>query len=56
MRRRLRRLEAAYGAGLASPEDVRRHLVGWIGHARHANTYRLRERLFRETSFVRKTE
>lgn len=56
MQRRLRKLQEGYAGGMYDREAVRRRLVGWIGHARHANTFRLRERMFRETSFVRKTD
>ena len=53
MRRRLRRMQRGYAQGLLSPSDIRQRLMAWIGHAGHANTWRLRARLFRETSFVR---
>ena len=53
MRRRLIRMQADYGRGVLSPTDVRGRVMAWIGHAAHADTYRLREKLFRETSFVR---
>ena len=53
MRRRLRRYQAAFAQGELSAAEVRRRLVGWIGHAQHARTFRLRERLFGETRFVR---
>jgi retron-type reverse transcriptase len=54
MKRRLKRLQRAFAAGQIGPADLRRRLVGWIGHAAHADTFRLRERLFRETSFSRR--
>ena len=54
MRRRLRRLQAEYAAGAIGGTDVRRRLVGWIGHAGHADTFRLRTRLFSETTFSRR--
>ena len=53
MKRRLKRLQRAFAAGEIGPAGVREHLVGWIGYAQHADTFRLRERLFRETSFSR---
>lgn len=56
MKRRLKRLQRAFAAGQIAPADVRQHVVGWIGHAQHADTYRLRERLFRETSFSRRAD
>ena len=50
MRRRLRRLQAGFACGLLDEADVRRSVAGWLGHALHANTQRLRERLFAKTS------
>jgi hypothetical protein len=47
LRRRLKRLQTGYAAGELEWEDVRRSLVGWIGHASQANTRGLRERLCR---------
>jgi hypothetical protein len=52
-KRRLARMRRLYAAGQIADQDVRRRLVAWIAHARHANTYRLRARLLREVSFVR---
>jgi retron-type reverse transcriptase len=54
MKRRLRRMQAGYAAGELSWADIQRRLMSWIGHARHADTYRLRERLFGEVVFKRK--
>ena len=54
MKRRLRRLEMSFARGELDAADLRRHLIGWIAHAEHGDTYQLRTRLFRETTFVRK--
>ncbi len=52
-RRRLRRLQRHYARYQISLADARSRIVSWIGHARQADTYRLRERLFREHPFRR---
>jgi hypothetical protein len=49
--RRLRGQRAAYRAGQTSLADVRQSLRAWIAHASHGNTYRLRQRLFRQVVF-----
>jgi retron-type reverse transcriptase len=54
MRRRLRRMAAGYAAGDLSWVDVSRRIMSWMDHARHADTYRLCERLFAEVVFRRK--
>lgn len=52
-RRRLRRLQKQYALRQISLAEARLRIVGWIGHARQADTYRLRRRLFREHPFRR---
>ncbi len=47
-RRRLRKLQASYARKRISWHDLRQRVMSWIGHARQADTYRLRERLFAE--------
>ncbi|MBM3464621.1 MAG: RNA-dependent DNA polymerase [Armatimonadetes bacterium] len=47
-RRRLRRLSSACTAGSLPLERVTASVQSWIGHASHADTWRLRERLFSE--------
>jgi retron-type reverse transcriptase len=54
-RRRLRNLQRQYARSQIPLEDARRRIVSWIGHARQADTYRLRRRLFREHPFRRAT-
>ena len=53
MRRRLKRMRREYAREEISLENVRRSVHSWIGHARHADTYRLRERLLGEAAFQR---
>lgn len=53
MKRRLRRLQQAFAHGEVSVEQVRQRVASWIGHASHADTYRLRQRLLGATSFDR---
>jgi len=50
--RRLRRLRAGYEAGELTAEEVRLSVQGWLAHAAHAQTYRLRRRLLSEVSFA----
>jgi RNA-directed DNA polymerase len=52
-RRRLRRLQREHARRTISLDDARRGIVGWIGHAGQADTWKLRRRLFREHPFRR---
>jgi hypothetical protein len=54
-RRRVRQVQRQYAAREISPDDVRRRLMSWSGHAKQANTYRLRCKLFGRLSFQRAT-
>jgi hypothetical protein len=54
-RRRMRRMQAAYAAGRIGCEAIRPRIMSWLGHARHADTYRLRADLFRRMPFQRAT-
>lgn len=56
MRRRLREMQAGYAAGKLSWADVYGRIMSWIGHAQHADTYRLRERMFAEVVFKRRAD
>jgi retron-type reverse transcriptase len=49
--RRLRWMRNAYHRGEVTLEDIRPAVQAWVAHAAHANTYRLRERLFAEVVF-----
>ena len=50
-RRRVRGMQEDYAAGRVSYAEIYQRLMSWIGHARQANTYRLRCRLFDTISF-----
>lgn len=52
-RRRVRRMQRQYAARELSVEDVRRSLMSWSGHAKQADTYRLRRHLFATITFCR---
>jgi retron-type reverse transcriptase len=54
-RRRVRGMQAEYAAGRTSFAEIYQRLMSWSGHARQANTYRLRCRLFDRISFQRAT-
>ena len=45
-RRRLRKLQAQYHAGLIDMETVKQSVQAWIGHAMHGDTWRLREQIY----------
>jgi retron-type reverse transcriptase len=52
-RRRMRRMQREFAAGRIGFDAIRPRIMSWIGHARHANTYRLRADLFRRMPFRR---
>jgi retron-type reverse transcriptase len=54
-RRRLRSMQRAYRAGRMNGDDVSRRIVSWLGHARHAATYRLAADLLDITAFIRQS-
>jgi retron-type reverse transcriptase len=47
-RRRMRRMQREFAAGRLGFDAIRPRILSWIGHARHANTYRLRSDLLRK--------
>jgi retron-type reverse transcriptase len=49
--RRIRQLQRAFLLGLISVAEIRARINAWIGHVEHGDTWRLRERLFREAVF-----
>jgi retron-type reverse transcriptase len=51
--RRMRRLQRKYAAEEVEARDITRRVVAWIGHAAHADTFRLRRGILRGISFVR---
>ena len=54
-RRRLRTMQRDFALGKITLEQVRPRIQSWIGHARHADTYRLRARLLGDHPFRRST-
>jgi retron-type reverse transcriptase len=52
-RRRLRLLQRQYARHQIALDHARCRILSWIGHARQADTYRLRERLLAEHPFRR---
>lgn len=55
LRRRLRAMQAGFANGEVDLASIRRRLVSWLGHARHANTARLQADVFGSTIFSRTT-
>ena len=54
-RRRMRRMQREFAAERIGFDAIRPRIMSWTGHARHANTYRLRTELFRRMTFQRAT-
>jgi retron-type reverse transcriptase len=54
-RRRLRRMQADFAQGAIPIDRVRTRIMSWIGHARQADTHRLRGHLFQAHPFSRAT-
>ena len=54
-RRRIRQMQREYAAGHVSFAAIYQRIMSWIGHARQANTYRLRTALFDTIGFQRAT-
>jgi RNA-directed DNA polymerase len=54
-RRRVRRMQEAYAARRAFFAGIYQRLMSWNGHARQANTYRLRCQLFDTIRFQKAT-
>jgi len=50
-RNRLRGLRARWRLGLVTREEVERRIGAWVAHAEHANTWRLRQAVFRDGWF-----
>lgn len=50
-RRRLREMQADYGTGQASREQIGQRIQSWCAHAAHGSTYRLRTRLLQQICF-----
>jgi retron-type reverse transcriptase len=52
-RRKIKRLSRDYQGGFVDLNTIRKSVMSWIGHVKHANTYRLRKRVFGEICFQR---
>lgn len=52
-RRRLRQMQREYAAWRLCFAEIEQRIMSWLGHARQADTYRLRCRLFDTISFQR---
>lgn len=51
MRRKMRVFSERSASGDILPEEVRASIASWLGHAKHANTYSLRKKIFSEHIF-----
>jgi len=51
-RRRLRSLRDRYRVGTVSLDDAQTRIRAWIAHAEHADSWRLRQNMFREGAFA----
>jgi len=51
--RRVRAMQHEYATGAISIADIYQRLMSWVGHAKQADTFRLRERLFDTIRFQR---
>jgi RNA-directed DNA polymerase len=54
-RRRLRWMQREFASGHIGFDEIRPRIMSWIGHARHASTYRLRSDMFCRMTFQRAT-
>jgi RNA-directed DNA polymerase len=50
-RRRLKRLEQAWGEGRISMDEIKSSVGAWVAHAEHGDTWGLRRRLFAGAAF-----
>lgn len=55
MRRRLKSLARQYAAGRLGLEKIHSRIASWLGHAGHANSYHVREKLLANTTFERRS-
>ena len=52
-RRRLKQLQADYGRGELSVQDLIQRLQSWSAHLKHGDTYQLQEDIFSQYTFTR---
>lgn len=53
VRRKFQKQARLYSQGLRSLETIRPGIASWLGHAKHADTWRLRRRIFDELVFIK---
>ncbi len=53
MRRKLKACQRKYTAEEISPGHIGASIASWVGHAKHANTYNLRNKMFAQFTFRR---
>ena len=56
LKRRMKGLQKGYEEEILDWEDIKRSLASTQGHLIHGHTYRLREKVYGETAFVRRTD
>lgn len=49
---RLKTMQAAFRKGVISMEQIHKSIQGWIAHVEHADSYKLRERIFEKYVFT----
>ncbi len=52
-RRKLCKFARLYAAGIMNLSEITPSVMSWLGHAKHADTHRLRNRIFNNLVFVR---
>lgn len=52
MRRKMKRMARLYHEGKMSWDQVHQVIMSWIGHAGHANTFKLRTRVIGDVAFI----
>jgi retron-type reverse transcriptase len=53
-RRRLRHLQADYGSGAITGQQLDQSIQSWLAHLRHGTTWHLRQKIFSDLVFSRK--
>jgi hypothetical protein len=56
MRRRLRNMHQLYCADLIDLKEIQQRIMSWIGHAIHADSYRIRQKLLCGVGFTKSRE
>jgi hypothetical protein len=51
--RRMRKMQENYATGVITLRDVNASVQSWLGHAKHADTYELRRKIFSSLYFQR---